>query len=172
MIWLTPCILITLLASCPAVAQTPTPTPSRDAEVLSAQLVGMDTAHSRGAPLTEMRFCLTKYAGLCGWLIDSEPGRAAGVGYFTRWFKTPWTIGLGTEYGSPDGIVSTSWSYTIYLERRLTKHLALGLKHRSNCSSLLKNLNKRYCILWPLPRGTQPNLGYNFLYINISIGNF
>lgn len=165
--------LCTLIALTAALSLTP----SRAAEAPQVSfLMGLDPFVAMPAlrdhleppaPLIESRACLTRYAAFCGWLGVSAPGPHIGLGYFKKWSGGRWSTGLGIEYGSPDEIVSTSWSYAIYLERRLTRHVALGLKHRSNCATFLKGLNKHWCISWPLPRGTQPNAGYNFIYLKL-----
>ena len=126
--------------------------------------VGAQFRHTNG-PMVDVKY--TRPFGKGNWIgwysklamFDGQPAASVGLHFdWTKWFYTG--IGIGVTKGND--IVSTAYHYeSPIIGFRITDKLSLEASHRSNCSSLWKFTGDR--CLYLLPRGTTPNLGYNFL---------
>ena len=126
--------------------------------------VGAHVAHTRGLAL-DIKY--TRPFGKDPWFqwyskLAAFNGQvAASAGLHWNWSKRFYTgIGIGVTEGN--NIIDTAWHYeSPIIGWRITPNLSGEFSHRSNCSSFWKFTGDR--CLWVLPRGTTPNLGYNFI---------
>ena len=94
--------------------------------------------------------------------LASFDGQAAvSFGIQHDWTKRFYS-GFGVGFTQGNDIIDTAWHYeSPIIGWRITPTMAIEGSHRSNCSKAWKFTGDK--CLWVLPRGTTPNLGYNFL---------
>lgn len=127
---------------------------------------GVEIGYAEGQQYTEIRYQhdLHKFDGGNIFGISGYVGsmNTKGIGMYV--IDTPVLYGIGVETADRDeDVVATKKGYEIRLEWFITEQLSLGLKHRSNCSVLCRNVP----VLNGFPKGPEDenNHGFNFLIL-------